>query len=371
MKYELLKILRRKQEIFWILAFPIVLSTFFKIAFGNLYESTEMFSKIPVAVVADDSLDSMVFKNVIEGLSTGEQAMFDITFTDDESAEKMLFESDVDAIIYSDNDGLKMSVTQNGINQSIVKSFTDNFIAGKSVLADGKTDVSKFTENMSSEISYNIEVTANGKEYDPYIIYFYNIIAMICIFASNLGLTVINEGSATLSDKGARITASSVKRSSIIIKGLISSVTVNFTCVIIVLMYILFVLRINFGDDIHMVLFASFAGTVMGTSMGVLIGSVLRTGTKVKEAVCTVFSLVMCFMSGLMQASIPIIIYEKCPVLNKLNPVAMLCDCFYSMTVFESNERYFENIIKLSITTLIFILLSLSLSARRNRRADF
>ncbi|MBP1566878.1 MAG: ABC transporter permease [Oscillospiraceae bacterium] len=372
MKYELLKILRKKQDLFWILAFPIILSTLFKIAFGNLYENTEVFTKIPIAVVSDESMDSVIFQNVVESLSQGDNAMFDTTFTDNESAEKMLFENDIDAIIYSDIDGIKMSVTKkNGGNQSIVKSFTDSFIAGKSVIESGKTDISEFVKNMNSEISYNKEVTANRKENDPYVTYFYNIIAMICIFASTLGLAVINESTAAFSDKGARISVSPVKRSSVILKGLISALIVNYACMLVVLMYILFVLKVSFGDDIHMVLFASFIGTVMGTGFGVFIGSVLKVSRGIKEALCTGISLIMCFMSGLMLANIPMIIYEKCPVLNKLNPVAMLCDCFYSLTVFESYERFFENIIKMSVTTLIFVLLSLIFSARRNKRADF
>ena len=49
-KYSFLLLIRNKVELFWLLAFPIILGTFFYFAFGNLYDTTERFSEIPVAV---------------------------------------------------------------------------------------------------------------------------------------------------------------------------------------------------------------------------------------------------------------------------------------------------------------------------------
>lgn len=43
LKYELLTGLRNRQAMFWMLAFPIILGTFFNIAFSGLYESDELF----------------------------------------------------------------------------------------------------------------------------------------------------------------------------------------------------------------------------------------------------------------------------------------------------------------------------------------
>ena len=53
LKYELLTGLRNRQAMFWMLAFPIILGTFFNIAFSGLYESDELFKEIPVAVCTE------------------------------------------------------------------------------------------------------------------------------------------------------------------------------------------------------------------------------------------------------------------------------------------------------------------------------
>lgn len=54
-KYSLLRLMRNKANLFWILIFPIVLGCLFKVAFSNITES-ESFHTIPVALVSDESL---------------------------------------------------------------------------------------------------------------------------------------------------------------------------------------------------------------------------------------------------------------------------------------------------------------------------
>ena len=56
-KYALLRLMRNKANLFWILVFPILLGCLFKIAFSNITAS-ENFHTIPVAVVEGDSADA-------------------------------------------------------------------------------------------------------------------------------------------------------------------------------------------------------------------------------------------------------------------------------------------------------------------------
>ena len=53
MKYTLLNLLRDKGQVFWCIAFPLLLGTMFHFAFGGL-GSGESFSAIPVAVVMQE-----------------------------------------------------------------------------------------------------------------------------------------------------------------------------------------------------------------------------------------------------------------------------------------------------------------------------
>ncbi len=53
LKYEFLTCIRAKTLILWLILFPIILGTFFKIAFGSLYENTTVFAAVPIAVVEE------------------------------------------------------------------------------------------------------------------------------------------------------------------------------------------------------------------------------------------------------------------------------------------------------------------------------
>ena len=55
LKYEFLQNIRAKSLILWLILFPIILGTFFKVAFSGIYETTTVFSVVPVAVVEKGS----------------------------------------------------------------------------------------------------------------------------------------------------------------------------------------------------------------------------------------------------------------------------------------------------------------------------
>ena len=96
-KYEFLSDIRQKDVIFWMMCFPIILSTFFHLAFGNLYEKDEMFAEIPVAVVEEKSDEA--FRTVMEQLSTGDSPLFTVQYTDREEAMELLEKKKIRVLI--------------------------------------------------------------------------------------------------------------------------------------------------------------------------------------------------------------------------------------------------------------------------------
>ena len=73
--------------IFWTLLFPIALSTFFNMAFGNL-GSQSSFDPINIALV--DYNSNSGFTALLDELSTGEDRMFNLQKTNEEEAAKLL-----------------------------------------------------------------------------------------------------------------------------------------------------------------------------------------------------------------------------------------------------------------------------------------
>src|SRR5690554_110844 len=97
--YRLKKLLRTREMLFWTLAFPIILSIFFNLAFQNL-DSSEGFDPIPTAVVADASYDNHLFlKEVLSEVSEGEEPLLELTETSLEDAERLLEEGAISGYI--------------------------------------------------------------------------------------------------------------------------------------------------------------------------------------------------------------------------------------------------------------------------------
>ena len=63
------------------------------------------------------------------------------------------------------------------------------------------------------------------------------------------------------------------------------------------------------------------------------------------------------------------IVEHHAPWFNYVNPAALISDCFYSLTAYESLNRYYTNLLTLCAFTVIFTLGGIILT-RRNRYAS-
>ena len=124
LKYELLSGLRSKDLTFWLILFPIILGSFFKIAFSGVYEKDTAFSKIDTAIVMTE--EDVTLKSVVDGIEASDQPLMDVTYTNKEEAEKLLKDGDVKGIIYSGEE-LSLTVTDKGIEQTILSSFVEKY----------------------------------------------------------------------------------------------------------------------------------------------------------------------------------------------------------------------------------------------------
>lgn len=92
-KYTLLRLLRDKNELFWILLFPIVLGSLFKASFSSLMDA-ETFEPIPVAVVNENEDAFATFGEVLDALSEeGDGQMLTATYCSGEDALKLFGKS--------------------------------------------------------------------------------------------------------------------------------------------------------------------------------------------------------------------------------------------------------------------------------------
>lgn len=88
--YRLKSIFLQKDLTFWTLAFPLILGTFFYLGFGRLLNGTELeLNTIPAAVVTVH--ENTAFKTVLKEVEKSDgKALFDLTFTDEDTAIAMI-----------------------------------------------------------------------------------------------------------------------------------------------------------------------------------------------------------------------------------------------------------------------------------------
>ena len=68
-KYMLKTLFKNKMLIFWTFAFPIILGTFFNVAFSNI-ENSEKFDIIDIAIVNDDNFkNNKIYNEAFKTLS--------------------------------------------------------------------------------------------------------------------------------------------------------------------------------------------------------------------------------------------------------------------------------------------------------------
>lgn len=347
--------IRQKEVIFWMMIFPVVLATFFKMAFGNIYSTDEVFSEIKVAVVSEntDAPDYAVFKSVMD-----ETDMFIPEYTDSGTALEKLKAGSISGIIEVSGK-LSVKVAANGLVSSIIKSFAEQYEAQKTVLTDiAVNDPQKMNaaaEALSSEINCIETKDIGSKNMDEFVSYFFNLLAMVALFAASSGVFAAVSNQGNLSDIGARKCISPTNRLISMLAGLLSAYVTQLFCNILSITYILFVLKINMGGNYVMLYITGALTPLVGTALGFFIGSVGTASQEKKLSLSIVVVMICCFFSGLMVGDMKGIVAEKAPIMNKLNPAALISDLYYCLMIYDSYDRYLETIAIMLGMTVLFM----------------
>ena len=329
-KYELKGGLRAKDMLIWLVLFPILLGTVFKVGFGSIYEKTEKFNSIPVAVVEES--ENTAFRQVVENIESADEPFIKVSFTDKEKAEKLLDDGDVEGIIFS-GDKLRLTVKEKGLRETMLKSFVEQYSVREKIAMDViNTAPEKAQEVITALTSETVsscrEIPVTQGNPDVYAQYFYNLIAMVAIFGCITGMTVTSRTQADLSALGARSCCSPVPKSISVLASLASSFLLQTVCMLICVTYLAFVLKVDFGDRLWLVYPTAVFGGIVGVSFGFMVGSLARVNEKVKTAILMTTSMLLCFFSGLMMGNMKAVVAEKAPWFNNINPVAVISDCF-------------------------------------------
>lgn len=373
LKYTIKILFKNKVLIFWTFAFPIILGLLFNMAFSNI-EKDEMLKVFSIAVVSNDnSKEQEIYKETLEKLSTGDARLFNLKYVDEEEANRLLDESEIEGYVVISDD-VKVVIKENGSNQTIIKFVIQEIKQNKKIVEDlSLKEIEKETSNGNysfdtTEIVNNILTKINSQEVSlnslsssnlSYMtIEYYTLIAMACMYTGMLGLTSINNCLANMSNKGKRISVSPNKKSTIVLSSLIGSYIVSLLGLSILLLFLLFVLKVDFGNNMLLVILLSMIGSLAGISLGVLVASVFKLSEGTKTGIIIAISMFLSVLSGMTGVTLKYVIDTNVPIVNLINPNNLITDGFYSLYYYNTLDRYFRDLIYLIIFVIICLVIS-------------
>lgn len=336
-------LLRDRGLVFWTLFFPIILSVFFKMGFSNL-NTSDNFRPIPAAVVDDAQYrKDASFRQALQGVSEGNGRLFILTVTTREKAGELLKKNKIYGYFTAGNP-VGVTVRGSGYEQSILKSFADSYLqtysAASYLIGKNPAAAAGIAKSLQSQQDFTKALPPGGGASDSTTLYFYSLVAMACLYGSFWGLKEVMDIQADLSQRAARINTAPVHKMKVFLSGVAASFAVDFSEVLLLLVFLRFALNVGFGGKTGFIVLTALLGTVNGIFFGAFVGAAVKSGEGMKVGILIGLSMLGSALSGMMYEGIKYIIQQNVPLLGYLNPVNLLADAFYCLYCFDSYGRY-------------------------------
>ena len=375
-KYALKTLYKNKMLLFWTYAFPIILGTFFNMAFSNI-ENSEKLDIIKIAIIEnEDFKNNEIWKEAFATLSDAENEdrLFDTKYTTEEEAKQLLQDGEITGYMKLEEDTPKVTFQSSGINETILKQVTEEITQTTEIVSNlAETEIKKEMTAGNYRVDYekiykDVLETAQNQEakienvsrnhLSYTMIEFYTLIAMTCLYGGILGIVAINQNLANMSHNGKRVSVAPITKGKVVISSVLASYVVQLIGLAILFVYTVFVLKVDYGTNLPLIILLGAVGSLAGLSMGVAIGALLKTNETVKTGIVISVTMLGCFLSGMMGITMKYIVDKNLPIVNQMNPASMITDGFYALYYYDTFDRYFFNIASLLAFAIIMIALS-------------
>jgi len=381
LKYTLKILFGNKMLIFWTFAFPIILGTFFFMAFQDI-EDSEKLDIIPIGVIENSSSsNNEILKKSFQELSdpNNENQLFTIQWVKIDEAKDLLEKEEIDGFLVIQDDP-KIVVKENGINATIFQRVTEEILQTAKITQDfvekelmnqasSLYDPAKIEEIIHEVTTMTPTIQDISNENLSYtMIEFYTLIAMTCLYGGLVGMYAMNQNLANMSHNGKRLAISPVPKRIAIMSSSVASYIIELIGIALLFLYTIVVLKVDYGTHIFQVMMLAAVGCLTGLSLGIFLSSALKTSDNTKMGILLAFTMLGCFFSGMMGITMKYVVDTNMPLLNQLNPANMITDGLYSLYYYPTFSRYSKDII--SLFSFAVILLFLSMICLRRQKYD-
>ena len=384
-KYSFKVLIRNKGLIFWTFAFPILLGLFFYLAFSDI-ENKENFKQIDIAVIENKEFQNDEFyKEAIKELSdkNNSSRIFNTKYVSKKDAEEKLKNKKISGYLEFTNDNVNITVNSSGVNETIIKYVVSELKSDRKIMNDLvrreviKSQNNSYDKNINYEEIYNNVIkilnednvklnNISNKNLSYTMIEYYTLIAMACLYGSMLSMYITNFKLANMNSVGKRTSLSPTSKTKLLLSSLLSSYLVQLIGLTLLFIFIIFVIKVDYGNNLPLVIALSLVGSLSGLTLGVFVASKFKVSEGSKIGILISVIMLGSFLSGMMGITMKYVIDKNIPIINKLNPVNMITDGLYSLYYYNTLDRYYFNIISLVIFSIIMMILSIN-SLRRQK----
>ena len=362
-------ILRKKAFYLWNLLFPLVFSIVLFVIVNNL-GNVEQFHTISVGFVAKDK--GMEYEQLLEVLmkkrSINGMMVFQVKECALEEGMALFNEEKVDGLIVLE-DGIKLHMNQNGMNQSILKSYLEQYQQLVSInFSENKENGETISWDIIRDVILSdtfIEQEMEKVAWDNSMLYFFTLIGMSCLLTLELGFILGDYVLPNQSVLAARLRCSCISRYKYFIAGLFASFTMAFCALVILMLFI----RYGLGYDIPLDNSLIWSILIFGILFGILFGYIICAFLKEKRhwkntiamAIITIFS----FLAGIVRMDVKYYIKQNYEIFTYINPVNLISDAFYHLLYLKSYSMLIQDAFILFFIVILTLLGALILTGRR------
>ncbi|MCI8344461.1 MAG: ABC transporter permease [Clostridia bacterium] len=376
-KYTLKTLFGNKILIFWTFAFPIIMATFFNLAFSNI-ENSEKLSIIDIAIVESEEFkNNEILKQSFEALSDEENKdrLFSLKYVQETTAKELLENGEITGYLKLDEDKPKIVIKSNGINESILKYVTEEITSTSKIVQDlANKKIVKESMQGKAQVDYEkiykkaLEIATkedisfkniSNANLSYTMIEFYTLIAMTCLYGGILAMTAINNSLANMGNVGKRTAVAPISKGKLIISSVFASYITQLIGISLLFIYTIFILKVDYGNNLPLIVLLTLVGSLAGLSLGLVVATTLKTNENAKTGILLAVTMFGCFLSGMMGITMKYIVDKNVPIINKLNPASMITDGLYSLYYYDTFSRYYINVISLLIFSSIMIAISI------------
>lgn len=337
--YQGKNLYRERSSMFWILIYPLIMALFFYTAFNNLIDIK--MEPINVGIEASNPMVA-VFEEV---------EIFNISKLAENEGMEALRVDEIEGYI---DDALGLKVIKSGFNQTLIKGVLDQVLQMKELgVPYGNFD-------------FSIDYT-QGKEQrsDTIIISFYTLFAMVATYGMFPAIELVNIIQANLSNLGKRMNIVPLKKRDFLIAGVFLALFLNIFSNILLFLFIEYILGLKLFTDYGLSLALILVANIFGVSVGIFLGVLNMQGTNAKTMLGIMLNLVASFFAGMMSSDVKIMLDERLPIVNKLNPISIITDNLFRLNLLDANNGFNGAVGVLLIYSIGLMLLSYSFLRRK------